>query len=70
MGRIAEVVIPAVGSNISLITVIVGRPARTHLPAKEPHNPDQERATHDQRRRQRLQIGEHAGLLGVGVRSR
>ena len=52
----------AAGFNISLIMVIFGLPPGTHLPAKEHHNPDEERAAHDQGRRQRLQIGEHAGL--------
>jgi hypothetical protein len=60
MSLIAGIGIPAVGSNIGLITVIFGRPTWTHLSAKEQHYPDHERAAHDQRRRQRLQIGEHA----------
>jgi hypothetical protein len=62
MGGITRIVILVIGSNISLITVLCGPPARTHLPAKEEHNPDQERDANDQRWRQRLQIGEHAGL--------
>jgi hypothetical protein len=63
MSRITGTGIPAAGSNIGVITVIFGPPTRTHLSAKEQHNPDQERGGHDQGRRQRLQIGEHAGLL-------
>jgi len=63
MAGITRIGILRISSNIGLITVICGLPTRTHLPAKEEHNPDQERGGHDQRRRQRLQISEHAGLL-------
>jgi hypothetical protein len=63
MAGISRIGILPIGSNIGLITVICGLPTRTHLSAEEQHNPDQERDGHDQRRRQRLQIGEHAGLL-------
>jgi hypothetical protein len=63
MAGITRIGILPIGSYIGLITVILGRPTRTHLSAKEEHNPDQERDGDDQRRRQRLQIGEHAGLL-------
>jgi hypothetical protein len=63
MTGITRIGILPIGSNIGLITVVLGRPTRTHLSAEEEYNPDQERDAHDQRRRQRLQIGEHAGLL-------
>jgi hypothetical protein len=48
--------------NIS-ITAVIGRLPATHLPAQEHGNADHERTAHDQRRRQRLKIGEHAGRL-------
>jgi len=63
MARIARIGILAIGFYISLIAIFRGPPARTHLPAQEERNPDQERDAHDQRRRQCLQIGEHAALL-------
>lgn len=51
--------------NISL-TAVIPRPPRTaHLPAQEHGDPDQERAADDQRRRQRLKIGEHAASLSL-----
>ena len=63
MAGITRIGILGIGFFIGVIRIICGPPARTHLPAEEEHNPDQERDAHDQRRRQRLQIGEHAGLL-------
>jgi hypothetical protein len=63
LGRIAGIRIPAVVTYIGLITVIFGLPGRAHLPAKEESHRDQEREAHDERRRQRRQIGEHARLL-------
>jgi len=63
MAGITRIGILPIGSYIGLITVICGLPTRTHLSAKEERKPDQERDGHDQRRRQCLQIGEHAGLL-------
>ena len=63
MSGIAGIGIPALGCYISVITIIGGVPARTHLPAKEHHDPDDERAAHDERRRQCHQIGAHTGLL-------
>jgi hypothetical protein len=59
MSRIPGISIPGSGSYIGIITLIYRVPARGHLPAKEQDNPDQERAAHDQRWRQRLQIGKH-----------
>jgi hypothetical protein len=59
MSGIRWISIPGAGSYISIITVICRLPARGHLPAKEQDNPDQEHAAHDQRWRQRLQIGKH-----------
>ena len=63
MGGITGIGIPAIGFNIGLITVIFGLLPRTHLPAKEHRNSDQERDSDDQRWRQRRQIREHAGHL-------
>jgi hypothetical protein len=63
MSVITGIGIPVPGFFISLITVINGVPARSHLPAKEHHDPDDERAAHDERRRQCRQIGAHTGLL-------
>ena len=63
MARIARIGILRIGFYIGLIAIFCRPPTRTHLPAEEEHNPDQERDAHDQRRRERLQIGEHAGLL-------
>jgi hypothetical protein len=68
MSRITWTGIPARGFNIGLITIIFGPRTRTHLSAKEQQNPDQERGGHDQGRRQRLQIGEHAAPCRVGLR--
>jgi hypothetical protein len=62
-GSIARFGIPAVTAYISLITVIFMLVTRAHLSAKEHGNRDQERASHDQGRRQGFQIGEHARLL-------
>jgi hypothetical protein len=59
MSRIHGISIPGSGSYIGIITAINGTPARGHLPAKEHDHPDQERGSHDQRWRQRLQIGKH-----------
>ena len=56
MTRITWIGILAIGFYIGLIAIIFGPPARTHLPAEEERNPDQERDAHDQRRCQRLQI--------------
>ena len=69
MSGICRIGIPAVGSNIGLITVIFGLLRRTHLSAKEHRNPDQERTADDQRWCQRRQIREHGNLLLLGVRS-
>jgi hypothetical protein len=66
MSGIAGMGIPALGSYIGPITIIHGVPARTHLPAKEHHDPDDERAAHDERRGQCHQIGAHTGLLTHG----
>jgi hypothetical protein len=63
MSGITGIGIPLLGSYIGLITVINGATARAHLPAKEHHEPDDERAAHDERRRQCRQIGAHTGLL-------
>ena len=63
MAGITRIGILGIGFYIALIAIIFGPPAWTHLPAEEEHNPDQERDADDQGRRQRLQIGEHAGLL-------
>jgi hypothetical protein len=63
MAGITRIGILGIGFYIRVITILCGPPARTHLPVEEERNPDQERDAHDQRRRQRLQIGEHAGLL-------
>ena len=59
MSGVTGIGIPALSSYIVPITVIGGVPARTHLPAKEHHDPDDERAAHDERRRQCHQIGTH-----------
>ena len=67
MTGITGIGIPTVGSYFCLITIIGGVPARTHLPAKEHHDPDDERAAHDERRRQCHQIGAHTGLLARGT---
>jgi hypothetical protein len=69
MSGITRIGIPAVGSNIGLITVIFGLLRRTHLSAKEHRNPDQERTADDQRWRQRRQIREHDGYLPLVGRS-
>ena len=69
MSRITRIVIPAVGSNIGVITVIFGLPRRTHLSPKEHRDPDQERTANDQRRRQRRQIREHGSYLPLVGRS-
>jgi hypothetical protein len=63
MSGIIGIGIPLPGSYIRLITVVNVFPARAHLPAKEHHDPDDERAAHDERRRQCRQIGAHTGLL-------
>jgi hypothetical protein len=63
MSRITGIGIPAVGSNIVLITVIFGLLRRAHLSPKEHRNSDQERNSDDQRRRQRRKIREHADHL-------
>ena len=59
MSAITRIGIRGAVSNFGLIAVIRG-PPRAHLPAEEHGKPDQERTGHDQRRCQRLQIGEHA----------
>jgi hypothetical protein len=55
-------------SNIGLIAVIRRPTAGAQLPVEEHGKPDQERDGHDQRRRQRLQIGEHPGCLRFSQR--
>jgi hypothetical protein len=60
-GGITGIGIPLAGSYFCLITVIGGAPARTHLPAKEHHDPDDERGADDERWRQCHQIGAHTG---------
>jgi hypothetical protein len=63
MAGITGIGIPAVGSDIGLITVIFGLLRRTHLSPKEHRNSDQERSSNDQWWRQCRQIREHAGHL-------
>ena len=69
MSGITRIGIPAVGSNIGLITVLFGLPRPTHLSPKEHRNPDQDRAADDQRWRQRRQIREHGRYLPLAGRS-
>jgi hypothetical protein len=59
MSGITGIGIPGLSFYFGVITVIGGVLARTHLPAKEHHDPDDERAAHDERRRQCGQIGAH-----------
>lgn len=63
MRGITGIGIPLLVLYFSVITIINAGPAWAHLPAKEHHDPDDERAAHDERRRQCRQIGAHSGLL-------
>ena len=47
--------------NIGLIALFRLAAPGAQLPAQEHGKPEQERCRHDQRRRQRLQISDHAG---------
>src|SRR5215469_3112606 len=48
-------------ANIGLIALFRPAAPGAQLPAQEHGKPEQERCRHDQRRCQRLQIGDHAG---------
>jgi hypothetical protein len=61
MWGIARIVIRSAVGNAGPIAVIPVLAAGAHLTAQEQRKPDQERGGHDQRRRQRRQIGEHPG---------
>jgi len=63
MSGITGIGFRVLGCYIGLITVIYGVPARAHLPAKEHHDPDDERTAHDERRCQCHQIGANTSLL-------
>jgi len=63
MCGIAVIGIRGAAGNIALIGLISGLVRAAHLTAQEQRKPDQERDGHDQRRSQRLQIGEHPGGL-------
>src|SRR5215472_9513069 len=53
--------IRSAAANIGLIALFRLAASGTQLPAQEHGKPEQERCRHDQRRRQRLQISDHAG---------
>ena len=52
MCDITGIVIRSAAANTGLIAVIPGVTARAHLTPQEQRKPDQERGSHDQRRRQ------------------
>src|SRR5262252_8320040 len=53
--------IRSAAANIGLIALFRLAAPGAQLPAQEHGKPEQERCRHDQRRRQRLQISDHAG---------
>src|SRR6266851_609838 len=55
-------------SNTGRIAVIFAPATGAQLPAQEQGKPEQERGGHDQRRCQRLQIGDHAGASCFAAR--
>src|SRR5215472_5111837 len=58
---ITGIVIRSATANIGLIALFRLAAPGAQLPTQEHGKPEQERCRHDQRRRQRLQVGDHAG---------